>query len=72
MTEDDSREAVTCLVGYDDEDDDLLREAIALSNEKQKEENEKVNDEEELLRQAIALSVCFMLCCFVAKKCYIL
>ena len=42
----------TCLVGREDEneDEELLRQAIALS-----EENE--NDEEELLRQAIALSL---------------
>ena len=37
----------TCLVGNEDEDKELLGEAIALSE----------NDEEELLRQAIALSL---------------
>ena len=37
-------------VGNDDEEEELLRQAIALS-----EEND--NDEEELLRQAIALSL---------------
>ena len=39
-------------VGNDDEEEELLRQAIALS-----EENENENDEEELLRQAIALSL---------------
>ena len=41
-----------CLVGNKDEnkDEELLSEAIALS-----EENKKENDEEELLSQAIAL-----------------
>ena len=43
-------EAPSCLVGKEDEDEELLNQAIALS-----EENE--NDEEELLRQAIALSL---------------
>ena len=46
--EEDFRGVATCFVGNKDEN--KLREAIALS-----EENE--NDEEELLRQAIALSL---------------
>ena len=43
-----------CIVGDKDEyeEEELLRQAIALS-----EENENENDEEELLRQAIALSL---------------
>ena len=44
-----SGESTTCLHGKEDE---LLSQAIALS-----EENENENDEEELLRQAIALSL---------------
>ena len=40
----------TCLAG--NEDKELLSEAISLS-----EENDKENNEEELLRQAIALSL---------------
>jgi len=48
----DSREAITYLVGKDDEDEELLRQAIALSKE-----NEKEETEEELLRQAIVLSL---------------
>ena len=49
-----SGEVGKCLVGYEDdkEEEELLRQAIALS-----EENEEENDEEELLRQAIALSL---------------
>ena len=43
----------TCLLGYEDEnEEELLKQAIALS-----EETEEDNDEEELLRQAIALSL---------------
>ena len=43
-----------CLVGDEDEykEEELLRQAIALS-----EENDNEEDEEELLRQAIALSL---------------
>ena len=47
-----SGEAGACLVGRKDENKELLKEAIALP-----EENEKENDEEELLRKAIALSL---------------
>ena len=46
------RESTIYLVGTKDEKEELLRQAIALS-----EENEKEEDEEELLRQAIALSL---------------
>ena len=47
-----AEEVANCLVGDEDKykEEELLRQAIALS-----EENE--NDEEELLRQAIALSL---------------
>ena len=50
----DSREMENCLPCNEDEneEEELLRQAIALS-----EENETENDEEELLRQAIALSL---------------
>ena len=50
----DVSESTPCLVGNKDqkEDEELLRQAIALS-----EENEDEDDEEELLRQAIALSL---------------
>ena len=52
--EEDVRESTMCLLGNEDEDkeEELLSQAIALS-----EENENEEDEEELLRQAIALSL---------------
>ena len=51
--DEDSRESKTCLLGYEDEnEEELLKQAIALS-----EENVNENDKEELLRQAIALSL---------------
>ena len=50
----DFRGPTTCLFCEEDEkeEDELLSQAIALS-----EENETENDEEELLRRAIALSL---------------
>ena len=50
----DFSESKACVVGNKDEnqDEELLKQAIALS-----EENEEEGDEEELLRQAIALSL---------------
>ena len=52
--EEDSRKSTRDLLGNEVESDEeeLLRQAIALS-----EENEKGNDEEEHLRKAIALSL---------------
>ena len=50
--EEDFREAATSLVDNKDEEQELLRQAFALS-----EENEEENDEDELLRQAIAMSL---------------
>ena len=49
----DFREAATCLLGKDNEDKELVSQAIALSEENEKEDD----DEAELLRQAIALSL---------------
>ena len=51
-----SGKAGNCLVGREDEDEEeeLLRQAIALSEENEKEEED---DDEELLRHAIALSL---------------
>ena len=50
----DFKKTTMCLGGTEDEneEEEMLRQAIALS-----EENEEENDEEELLRQAIALSL---------------
>ena len=52
--EGDFRESTICLVVSKDqkEDEELLSQAIALS-----EENDNEEDEEELLRQAIAMSL---------------
>ena len=51
--EENLKESKTCLVGNEDEDvEELLSQAIALS-----EENEEEIDEEELLKRAIALSL---------------
>ena len=54
VAERDSRETANYLACNEDEneEEELLRKAIALS-----EENEEEGDEEELLRQAIALSM---------------
>ena len=48
----DFRGSKTCFVGDKNKDKEQLGQAIALS-----EENEEENDEEELLRQAVALSL---------------
>ena len=49
----DIRETTSCLpVNKDEQEEEVLSQAIALS-----EENEDKNDEEELLRKAIALSL---------------
>ena len=46
-------ERANCMINNENEnEEELLRQAIAIS-----EENETENDEEELLRQAIALSL---------------
>ena len=66
----DSREGLDSLVGHEDEEEKLLKEAIALSlegaaendneeenNNEQDAEEDGEEEEEEMLRQAIALSL---------------
>ena len=55
----DSREAPNSQATCEEEEEELLREAIALSLEENNEEDgeKEEDDEEELLKQAIALSL---------------
>ena len=55
----DSREAPNSQATCEEEEEELLREAIALSLEENNEEDgeKEEDDEEELLKQAIALSM---------------
>ena len=63
----DLKEGLHCTVGHEDEEEMLLKQAIALSlegadeNDNEEEDNTEEEDgeeeEEELLRQAIALSL---------------